>query len=196
MVQVDLKIRLAVPEDATALLNIYGPYVRNTAISYEYEVPTPEEFAGRIAKTLKNYPYLVAETQDGIAGFAYVGRLHERKAYDWAVETSIYVRHDLRGLQIGRRLYARLESLLKQQNILSVNACIAYPEVEDEYLTQNSVRFHERMGYTMIGHFHRCAYKFGRWYDMVWMEKALGEFPDTPAPFIPFPELCLQSKIF
>lgn len=189
MAQIDLTLRMAVPEDAEALLNIYGPYVRNTAVSYEYEVPTPEEFAARIAKTLKNYPYLVAEVQGEIAGYAYAGRLHERKAYDWSVETSIYVRQDLRGLHIGQRLYDRLESLLKQQNVLSVNACIAYPEVEDEYLNRNSVRFHERMGYTMIGHFHRCAYKFGRWYDMVWMEKALGAFPETPPPFIPLPEL-------
>ena len=191
MAQIDLTIRMASPEDAEALLGIYGPYVKNTAISYEYEVPSLEEFTARIRKTLKTYPYLAAVYQGEIVGFAYTSRLHERKAYDWAVETSIYVQQDLRGLHIGKRLYDALEELLKRQNILSVNACIAYPEVEDEYLTRNSVRFHERMGYKLIGRFHRCAYKFNRWYDMVWMEKALGDFPDTPTPFIPLPDLPL-----
>lgn len=191
MAQLDLTIRMASPADAEALLAIYAPYVQNTAITYEYDVPSPEEFSARIAKTLKSYPYLVAEHQGEVVGYAYAGRLHERKAYDWAVETSIYVRQDLRGMGLGCRLYDALETLLKRQNVISVNACIAFPEVEDEYLTRNSVRFHERMGYRLIGHFHRCAYKFGRWYDMVWMEKALGDFPDTPDPFIPLPQLPL-----
>ena len=191
MASIDLTIRMATPEDAEALLGIYGPYVQNTAVSYEYEIPSVEEFTARIRRTLKTYPYLAAVYQGEIAGYAYASRLHERKAYDWAVETSIYVRQDLRGMHVGKRLYDALEELLKCQNVLSVNACIAYPEVEDEYLTRNSVRFHERMGYKLIGHFHRCAYKFNRWYDMVWMEKALGDFSDTPAPLIPLSDLPL-----
>ena len=193
MAEINLKIRMATTADAEALLSIYAPYVKNTAISYEYDVPTLGEFTRRINKTLKTYPYLVAEYQDEIVGYAYASRLHERKAYDWAVETSIYVRQDLRGLHIGKRLYDVLEEILKLQNVLNLNACIAYPEAEDEYLTRNSVQFHEHLGYRMIGRFHQCAYKFGRWYDMVWMEKSMGEHPAVPLDFIVLPELPHQS---
>lgn len=84
-------IRLAVPKDAVNILKIYAPYVENTAISFEYEVPSEAEFRGRIESTLKRYPYIVAEQEGRIIGYAYVSIFHERKAYDWAVETSIYV---------------------------------------------------------------------------------------------------------
>lgn len=185
----ELKLRMATPADAAALLEIYAPYVRETAVTYEYAVPTVEEFSARVAKTLEAYPYLAAEQGGELVGYAYAGRFHARKAYDWAAEASIYVRRDLRGHGVGRRLYDTLEALLKRQNVQSVHAVIAYTETEDEYLTQASVRFHARMGYEQIGRSRRCAYKFGRWYDMVWMEKALGDFPETPAPFLPLPQL-------
>ena len=104
-----------------------------------------------------------------------------RAAYDWAVETSIYVRKGLGRQGIGSGLYAALENMLKQQNIVNLYACIAAPEKEDEYLTRNSILFHERLGYELIGEFHKCGYKFGRWYNMVWMEKMIGEhLPDQP----------------
>ena len=73
-------------------------------------------------------------------------------------------------------------------NVLNLNACIGYPEREDEYLTRNSARFHEHLGYRLVGEFHECGYKFGRWYG-IWMEKHLGAHPPVPAPVIPFPEL-------
>lgn len=84
---------------------------------------------------------------------------------------------------IGRRLYEELENILKQQGILNVNACIAYPQVKDEYLTKDSVLFHEKLGYTMVGIFHQCGYKFHRWYDMVWMEKFIGEHREKSAGY-------------
>lgn len=185
----ELKLRMATPADAAALLEIYAPYVRETAVTYEYEVPTETEFAARVAKTLEAYPYLAAEQGGELVGYAYAGRFHARKAYDWSAEASIYVRRDLRGRGVGRRLYGALEALLTRQNVQSVHAVIAYPEREDEYLTWASVRFHTRMGYEQIGRSRRCAYKFSRWYDMVWMEKTLGTFPELPAPFVPLPML-------
>lgn len=171
----ELTIRTASPADAKALLTIYAPYVTDTAITFEYQVPTVEEFAGRIRRVLEKYPYLVAEQDGEILGYAYVGTFHDRAAYDWAVETSIYVNQNKRRTGIGKTLYLALEAVLKEQGILNLNACIGYPEVEDEYLTKNSVEFHAHLGYRFVGEFRQCGYKFGRWYNMVWMEKHIGE---------------------
>ena len=168
-------IRTASAADAPALLKIYRPYVENTAITFEYDVPSTEEFACRIQHTLRKYPYLVAEEKGTLLGYAYAGPFHERPAYDWAVETSIYVDQSCRKMGIGGKLHHALEEVLKLQGILNLNACIAYPEAEDEYLTKNSVEFHRHLGYDMVGEFHNCGYKFDRWYHMVWMEKMIGE---------------------
>ena len=182
--------RVARPEDAEALLAIYAPYVEETAITFEYEVPSVEAFRARIAHTLATYPYIVAVEDEKIIGYAYVGRLHERAAYDWSVETSIYVDRRARKRGLGRQLYERLEAILRAMNIISVNACIAYPGTNnDPYLNTNSPDFHAHLGYQLVGHFHACAYKFDRWYDMIWMEKWIAPHPAKPEAMIPFPEL-------
>lgn len=124
-----------------------------------------------------------------ISGYAYTGIFKNRAAYDWAAEVSVYVKEDKRGLGIGRRLYTALEEISRAQHILNLNACIACCDVEDEYLTNGSVAFHSRLGYSMVGKFHQCGYKFGRWYDMVWMEKRIGEHRTPPEPVIAFPDL-------
>lgn len=235
--------RVARPEDAEALRTIYAPYVEETAITFEYEVPSVEAFRARITHTLATYPYIVAveeqeanagtgrvdgasascldraeanagtghvdgtpvssapasgadevteahRTSERIIGYAYVGRLHERAAYDWSVETSIYVDRCARKHGLGRQLYERLEAILRAMNIISVNACIAYPGTNnDPYLNTNSPDFHAHLGYQLVGHFHACAYKFDRWYDMIWMEKWIAPHPAKPEAMIPFPEL-------
>ncbi len=184
-----LTIRAATPADAAELLAIYAFYVENTAITFEYDVPSVEEFARRIAGTLEKYPYLVAESSDGIQGYAYVGQFHVRPAYDWAVETSVYVRRDGRTRGTGRALYDALEKVLAVQGVLNLEACIAYAPVEDEYLTNNSVGFHDHMGYRMVGGFEKCGFKFNRWYDMVWMEKLIGEHRADQPPVRWFPQV-------
>ena len=199
-------IRPATPEDAEALLSIYAPYVAHTAITFEYDVPSLEEFRKRIAHTLQHYPYLVAERvinrstpsvkDEGncsacteIAGYTYAGPLHARAAYAWSVETSIYVRESERKSGIGKALYASLEKALAAQNMTNLNACIASPVVDDEYLNHNSIHFHEHLGYSMVGEFHKCAYKFGRWYNMVWMEKIIAAHPHRQPDVIPFGQI-------
>lgn len=189
MLYKDMKIRTADIFDAQEILEIYAPYVRKTAITFEYEVPALAEFERRIKNTLVRYPYLVAEKEGEILGYAYTGAFKDRAAYDWAAEISIYVKEDKHGLGIGSRLYAAVEEISRAQHILNLNACIAYADTEDAYLTKDSVKFHSRMGYHLVGTFHQCGYKFGRWYDMVWMEKELGEHPAEPLPVIAFPDL-------
>ena len=122
-----MNIRTATPADAPQLLHIYAPYVENTSITFEYEVPSPEEFAGRIRHTLENYPYLAAEENGIIQGYAYASAFKARAAYAWSVETSIYVREDAGHRGIGTALYHALEDILAKQNICSLCACIAYP---------------------------------------------------------------------
>lgn len=177
-----ITIRTATLSDAQALLNIYSPYVEHTAITFEYDVPSVEEFASRIKNTLQKYPYLVAEKNGRLLGYAYASPFHERPAYDWAVETSIYVDQNIKHQGIGRRLHDALEDALRSQGILNMNACIAYPPEEDEYLDKNSVEFHTHMGYRLVGEFYKCGYKFHRWYNMVWMEKLLDPEIKHPKP--------------
>ena len=150
----NIHIRTASPDDAAALL---------------------EEFSRRITHTLEKYPYLVAEKDHTILGYAYAGSFHERAAYDWAVETSIYVDQNLKHSGIGRLLHDALENALKKQGILNMNACIACTPTEDPHLNNNSVEFHTHMGYRLVGEFYQCGYKFRTWYNMVWMEKQIGE---------------------
>lgn len=172
--------RAATPKDAASLLKIYAPYVLDTAITFEYEIPSEAEFADRISHTLERYPYFVAIKNDTIIGYAYASAFHPRAAYSWCAELSIYLDMKVRGNGLGREMYEIMEEFLKKQNILNLYACIAYTENEDEYLTNASMHFHEKMGYVLNGTFHNCGYKFDRWYDMIWMEKIIGNHnPDT-----------------
>lgn len=182
-------LRVATPDDAENILKIYAPYVEKTVITFEYEVPSISEFRRRIEKTLIQHPYIVAVNEGEIVGYAYTGAFVGRTAYAWSAETTIYLKEDKRRLGLGKLLYQALEDISKAQHISNLNACIGYPEVEDEYLTKNSAEFHTRLGYSMVGEFHKCGYKFGRWYNMIWMEKMIGEHPAHPLPVIPFSAL-------
>lgn len=177
-----IQIRIATLDDAQQILNIYAYYVLHTAITYEYDVPSIEEFRGRMENTLKRYPYFVAEQDGMILGYAYANPFHVRAAYDWSAEVTIYLSKEAKKCGLGRKMYEVLEAALKKMGILNLYACIGYPEVEDEYLDYNSARFHEHLGYVKIGEFHKCGYKFGRWYHMIWMEKIIGEHKDEQAP--------------
>ena len=185
-----ITLRIARPSDASALISIYAPYVLTTAITYEYDVPTVENFTARIENTLKKYPYLVAERDGEIIGYAYLGPFNERTAGTWAAEISIYLAQRARRLGAGRQLYEALAAIAAAQGIVHLNAKIAYsPDPDDAHLTRDSIAFHTHMGYRWVGECRHCGFKFGKWYSLVYMEKLLDDTATPPSPFLPFPTL-------
>ena len=191
----DYSIRSATVDDAAALSEIYSYYVRNTAVTFEIEPPSADEIARRIHSYTKKYPYLVIEDEDDIIGFAFAHAFRERPAYDYAAEVSIYLRHDVRHSGYGKPIYTALERELGRMGICSLYACIATPDTEDEFLSEDSPRFHAALGYRQCGAFRHCGRKFDRWYNMIWMEKILRDSPDHPAPIIPYPEIIQKSPV-
>lgn len=181
----DITVRNATLADAPRILEIYAYYVEHTVITFEYTVPSLAEFEGRMRHTMEKYPYLVIEKDGRIEGYAYAGAFVGRAAYDWACELTIYLDHNAQKCGMGRMLYQALADRLKAMGILNLYACIGYPQVEDEYLTRNSAQFHEHLGFALCGTFRNCGYKFGRWYDMVWMERSSASTRPTSPPSSP-----------
>lgn len=176
----EIIIRAARPDDAADLLEIYKWYVERTALSYEYFPPSEEEFRGRINNIMKCYPYLVAERDGQLLGYAYAGRFREREAYAWNAETSVYLRTDARGMGLGRKLYSLLGDILRAQGAVKLIANITEPV--DECSDFGSMQFHSSMGYRIAGRLENCGYKFGRWYSTVIMEKNMNTpMGDMPA---------------
>ena len=187
------RIRMAKPSDAAELLAVYTPYVLNTNVTFEYVPPTVEEFRARIEGTLaKGFPYLTAEGEEGLIGYLYVSPLKGRAAYEWAVESSIYVKEEARGRKVGRNLYRVMEELLRRQHIVTVNACVTFPNPASQ-------RFHEEIGYRLTAHLKHVGYKRGQWMDTLWLQKWLTPLPAVPDPVVSFTEIKtddLLGKIF
>lgn len=180
------RVRNATLEDARRILEIYSYYIERTAITFEYTVPTLEEFAERMREKMQRYPYLVIEEDGMIEGYAYAGAFHPRAAYDWCCELSIYLDKDCERHGFGKNLYMAMEEKLKAMGVLNLYACIAVPDVDDEYLDHNSVLFHQHLGYREVGFFEKCGYKFDRWYNMVWMEKIIGDHGSNQPSIRPY----------
>ena len=168
-----LSIREVQINDASRLAEIYLYYVKNTAVSFEYVVPTADEFERRIKHTTEKYPYLVCVDDGKVVGYAYAGAYSTRQAYDWTATTSIYVDMEYRRNGIGTLLYDELEKRLKEQGIVNLLAGVASCDVEDEYLTHDSSKFHMSKGYTQVAHMKAVGKKFDRWYDLLWYQKRL-----------------------
>lgn len=159
-------LRFATQADIPQMLEIYGPYVLNTAISFEYTVPTTEEFTQRFCTITATFPWLVWEEDHKILGYAYGSLPFGRAAYRWCAAGSIYLAPSARGRGIGKKLYTALEAILKAQGFRKIYAIITSDNPD-------SLAFHEKMGYHFVAELPECGYKFGNYYGVVWMEKFL-----------------------
>ena len=171
----NIYIRKVNENDIERLVEIYSYYVENTAISFEYNPPTIEEFKYRVDKLSKKYPYLVAQIDGRVVGYVYASAYNTREAYNWTVTMSIYVDKDYKRCKIGSALYEAIEEKLKEQGIVNMMAAVAYVEKEDEYLTQDSYKFHIKNGYIKVGQMKKVGKKFDRWYDLLWLQKVIAE---------------------
>ena len=175
-------IRMATLADVPQILEIYRPYVENTAISFEYTAPTPEAFAKRFLAITEQFAWLVWEEDGKILGYAYGSLPFERAAYGWCAEASIYLRPEAHRKGIGKQLYAALEDILRRQGYRKVYAIITTAN-------EASVKFHEAAGYRHTATMPDCGYKFGNWYGTVWMEKQLSDDLSPTRPPISVKEL-------
>lgn len=169
-----MKIRRASPEDMPALLAVYRPYVEETAITFEYETPSPAAFLARWEDISARGPWLVLEDGGAVAGYAYLDRAFVRAAYAWAADLSIYLAPEAQGRGAGRALYTLLERMAARQGYR-----VLYGLVTSE--NQASCRFHEAMGYRAAALLPDCGFKLGRWHGVYYYEKRLGP-PGDPGP--------------
>ena len=170
-----MSIRQATVQDVPRILEIYGPYVENTAISFEYTVPTLEAFTQRFLGITARFPWLVWEENGEILGYAYGSLPFERAAYQWCAEASVYLCPQACGKGIGKQLYAALERLLQAQGYRKVYAIITTAN-------ENSIAFHRAVGYRHTATMPACGFKFGQWHGTVWMEKDLNTWDAPPCP--------------
>jgi phosphinothricin acetyltransferase len=169
-------IRAADPErDAAACVAIYAPHVEAGATSFEEEPPDPARFAERIARIATTYPWLVAERDGEVIGFAYACPHRERPAYRWAVEVSVYVAGDERGKRYGRALYTELIERLRKQRFQIACAGITLPN-------EASVVLHESLGFRPVGVYRRIGWKDGSWRDVGWWQLELQPAGDGMPP--------------
>ena len=168
-------IRFATEADIPEILDIYAPYVLNTAYSFEYTVPTPEEFTERFRSYTAQFPWLVWEDEGVVLGYAYASRPWGRAAYSWNAEISIYLAPRIHGKGIGRKLCTVLEELLRLQGYRIIYSVITSDN-------QGSIDFHKKIGYTFVAEFPGCGHKFGRQLGTVWLEKRL-DFVEYPQNF-------------
>ena len=171
-------VRLAGPADAGAVAAVYAPYVTDSFVSFETEAPDEAEMRRRIESGAGLYPWLVAEVDGGLAGYASASAFRPRAAYRYAVETSVYLDRDQIGRGLGRALYERLLDLLERQGFAQAIGAISLPN-------EASVRLHEALGFAPAGVYRQVGWKCGRWLDVGLWQRALA--PATVPPTEPKP---------
>lgn len=175
------QLRFASETDVPALLSIYQQYIPTT-ITFEYDLPSPAEFARRVASISEVYPYLILEEEGAVLGYAYAHPIAERAAYGWGAELSIYLHPDAAGKGLGKRLYRVLIHLLRLQGVHTVYGLVASPNPASEGL-------HAALGFRVMGVQRSAGYKNGRWIDLLWFERAIAPYDPAPPPLTPVSQL-------
>lgn len=186
--QIMVTVRLASPEDTNDCKEIYAPYVRDTAVSFEKSPPSTDEFEERITSKLKSYPWLVCDYENTVIGFAYAGGHRGRDAYQWSVESSVYVNDKYQRAGVAKGLYNSLFETLRLQGFYNVFAGITLPN-------PSSVGFHQAMGFEPVGVYRNVGYKQGKWHDVKWWHLALQPHTSDPDPPTPIGELEDTSEL-
>lgn len=169
------QIRLATKDDSNQILDIYAPFIINTAVSFETEVPSEREMQNRITNCLQNYPWIVCVIDGRIAAYVYASRHREREAYQWCCESSVYVHDDFKGRGIGKKLYRLLFEVLKLQGFRNVYAGIALPN-------DASVNLHTKCGFTQFATYENIGYKLGSWHTVGWWKLQINSYDLNPPP--------------
>ena len=176
-----MTLRFATPEDSRALLEIYAQYI-DTPITFEYALPTEQEFAGRIRGISECYPYILCEENNKIAGYAYACSYRSREADQWDAEASVYIARGSTSKGLGKALYGVLIELLRLQGVKTVYGGVVTPNVKSEAL-------HKSLGFQVLGTAYNTGYKNGQWLDVVWFQKQIGEYDADPRPVTPINQL-------
>ena len=182
-------IRMATEKDLPRMLEIYRPYVERTTYSFEYTVPTLEEFTRRFQTVTARFPWLVCERDGVLLGYAYGSAAFERAAYGWCAQASAYLRPDAHRQGIGSALYRVLETILKEQGYVNLYAVVT---AENEI----SLAFHRAVGYEDFAVFPRCGYKHGRWVGVVWLQKCLNFTENSPVPPVSVKDIVNINRLF
>lgn len=178
-----MRIRFAQERDATALLEIYKQYI-DTSITFEYELPSKDEFQRRIREYSEEYPYFICTENGRCVGYVYAHRAQERAAFQWNAELSIYLDKNYQGKGVGKILYEMMFEILSMQGVKTVYGLVTTPN-------PNSIKLHESTGFQLAGAYHSTGFKAGEWRDLLLYEKQIGVYYDRPTPIIP---ICKMNR--
>lgn len=188
-----MNIRFANSDDISKMHEILSYYIKHTAVLFTDVIPNFNGFKENILNIMKEYPVLVAEENGKVIAFTYAKRIYDGKAYNFTIESTIYIEKEHTGKGIGTKLYTKLEYILTLQNAVSINAYIAISNENNHYLDNKSKRFHEKLGFIETAYFKNWGYKFNKWYDSVWMSKQINTPTIPPKEFIPLYKLDIKS---
>jgi len=182
-------IRLAERRDIPGILEIYSPFILETAVTFEEIVPEEDSFWKRIQEIMTELPFLVCEIDGRIAGYAYASAYRSRASYRWSKEVSVYIHPDFKRKRVANALYTSLHKLVRFQGIANLLAIITMPN-------ESSVAFHEHFGYRKCGEFSKVGYKLGQWQNVGWFELFLQDENEAPIEKILQIEDILEKPVF